>query len=160
MLMGIIFCSFTTFSGFCAFANKSLGRNDIKFDMLMYPDDLPSAHIDANGYCCSSIQLPVGLRLGIVNKSLYYCPSVHSSGHLGLGDIRDICCHYWQNIPVFLFILFYGFYGVYACNMCTNLYFRAKYENFITVIKAFEHNHTFTRLCFLATCSCSCCSRY
>ena len=109
MLMGIIFCSFTTFSGFCAFANKSLGRNDIKFGMLMYPDDLPSAHIDANGYCCSSIQLPVGLRLGIVNKSLYYCPSVHSSGHLGLGDIRDICCHYWQNIPVFYSFCFMVF---------------------------------------------------
>ena len=43
----------------------------------------------------------------------YYCPSVHSSGHLALvfgwarewllpslGDTGDICCHYWQHILV------------------------------------------------------------
>ena len=29
-------CSFTAFSGGCAFADKSLGTNGIKFDMLMY----------------------------------------------------------------------------------------------------------------------------
>ena len=31
-------CSFTAFSGGCAFADKSLGTNGIKFDMLMYPN--------------------------------------------------------------------------------------------------------------------------
>ena len=29
-------CSLTAFSGGCAFADKSLGTNGIKFDMLMY----------------------------------------------------------------------------------------------------------------------------
>ena len=29
-------CSFTAFSGGCAFADKSLGTNGVKFDMLMY----------------------------------------------------------------------------------------------------------------------------
>ena len=42
----------TTFSGFCTFADKSLGRNGIELEMQMFPDDLPLANIDANGYCC------------------------------------------------------------------------------------------------------------
>ena len=43
---------FTTFSGFSAFADKSLERNIIKFGMLIYPAD-----IDADGYCCHFITL-------------------------------------------------------------------------------------------------------
>ena len=31
----------TTFSGFCTFADKSLGRNGIELEMQMFPDDLP-----------------------------------------------------------------------------------------------------------------------
>ena len=42
----------TTFSGFCIFADKSLGRNGIELEMQMFPDDLPLANIDADGYCC------------------------------------------------------------------------------------------------------------
>ena len=42
----------TTFSGFCTFADKSLGRNGIELEMQMFPDDLPLANIDADGYCC------------------------------------------------------------------------------------------------------------
>ena len=42
----------TTFSGFCPFADKSLGRNGIELEMQMFPDDLPLANIDADGYCC------------------------------------------------------------------------------------------------------------
>ena len=66
---------FTTLSGFCALANKSLGRNGIRNDMLVYPDDLPSADIDADGYCCilcicPSFRPSVGLSLGIADKSL------------------------------------------------------------------------------------------
>ena len=41
----------TTFSGFCTFADKSLGRNGIELEMQMFPDDLPLANIDADGYC-------------------------------------------------------------------------------------------------------------
>ena len=42
----------TTFSGFCTFADKSLGRNGIELEMQMFPDDLPLANIDADRYCC------------------------------------------------------------------------------------------------------------
>ena len=42
----------TIFSGFCTFADKSLGRNGIELEMQMFPDDLPLANIDADGYCC------------------------------------------------------------------------------------------------------------
>ena len=42
----------TTFSGFCTFADKSLGRNGIELEMQMFPGDLPLANIDADGYCC------------------------------------------------------------------------------------------------------------
>ena len=42
----------TTFSGFCTFADKSLGRNGIELEMQMFPDDLPLANIDADWYCC------------------------------------------------------------------------------------------------------------
>ena len=41
----------TTFSGFCTFADKSLGRNGIELEMQMFPDDLPLANIDADGWC-------------------------------------------------------------------------------------------------------------
>ena len=59
----------TTFSGFCTFADKSLGRNGIELEMQMFPDDLPLANIDADGYCChfmrSSVR-PTIHRLGFV----------------------------------------------------------------------------------------------
>ena len=45
--------SFTTFSGFCPFADKSLRRDSIKIGMLMYPDDFPSDDVDADGYLLS-----------------------------------------------------------------------------------------------------------
>ena len=133
---------FTTFSGFCAFADKSLRRNDIKIGMLIYPDDLPLADIDADG-CCHLVHLSIRLTMhGVwvlrtnrleemvyilacwymqitcpqfIDAYGYYCPSVHSSGHLGwglgwargwllpsLGDTGDNCCHYWQHILVVL----------------------------------------------------------
>ena len=38
----------TTFSGFCTFADKSLGRNGIELEMQMFPDDFPLANIDAD----------------------------------------------------------------------------------------------------------------
>ena len=49
----------TTFSGFCTFADKSLGRNGIELEMQMFPDDLPLANIDADGYCCHFMRLSV-----------------------------------------------------------------------------------------------------
>ena len=75
-------CSFTAFSGGCAFADKSLGTNGIKFGMLMYPDDLCSAVIDNYGYYC----------LCVVIIGRWLLPS--------LVDTGDICCHYWQHILV------------------------------------------------------------
>ena len=147
--------SFTAFSGLCSFVDRAHGRIGIKFSMLMYSDD--SADIDADGYCChfmSSSVSPTVRGLGFwccgqiackkvyilacwciqmsyppfINAYGYYCPSVHWSGHLGLGllglglvrgglsyitwgwllsslgDTRDICCLYWQHILVLHFI--------------------------------------------------------
>ena len=91
----------TTFSGFCTFADKSLGRNGIELEMQMFPDDLPLANIDADGYCCHFMRSSI--RPTIHGLGFVYCiigrwllPS--------LVDTGDICCHYWQHILVF-FIL-------------------------------------------------------
>ena len=65
---------FTTFSGFCAFAGKSLRRNDIKIGMLIYPDDLPLADIDADGYCCHLVHLPILLTMHGVEFG--YCEQI------------------------------------------------------------------------------------
>ena len=40
--------------GLCI-ACKALGRNGLQFGMLMYPDGLHSAFMDAYGYCCWSV---------------------------------------------------------------------------------------------------------
>ena len=40
--------------GFCI-AYKALGRNGLQFGMLVYPDGLHSAFMDAYGYCCWSV---------------------------------------------------------------------------------------------------------
>ena len=61
----------TTFSGFCTFADKSLGRNGIELEMQMFPDDLPLANIDADGYCCHFMRSSV--RLTIHGLGFVYC---------------------------------------------------------------------------------------
>ena len=61
----------TTFSGFCTFADKSLGRNGIELEMQMFPDDLPLANIDANGYCCHFMRSSV--RPTIHGLGFVYC---------------------------------------------------------------------------------------
>ena len=61
----------TTFSGFCTFADKSLGRNGIELEMQMFPDDLPLANIDADGYCCHFMRLSV--RPTIHGLGFVYC---------------------------------------------------------------------------------------
>ena len=63
-----------TFSGFWAFADKSLGRSSIKFGMLMHRDNLLSPDIDADGYCCHFIRLSV-------------CPTVCELGFWHCGQI-------------------------------------------------------------------------
>ena len=55
--------------GLCI-AYKALGRNGLQFGMLMYPDGLHSAFMDAYGYCCWSV-----------------CPSICPFVRLG---------HYWE----------------------------------------------------------------
>ena len=104
----------TTFSGFCTFAEKSLGRNGIELEMQMFPDDLPLANIDADGYCChfmrSSVRPTIhGLgfvyaykalgRNGLQFGMLMYPDGLHSAFNT-LVDTGDICCHYWQHILV------------------------------------------------------------
>ena len=61
----------TTFSGFCTFADKSLGRNGIELEMQMFPDDLPLANIDADGYCCHFMRSAV--RPTIHGLGFVYC---------------------------------------------------------------------------------------
>ena len=61
----------TTFSGFCTFADKTLGRNGIELEMLMFPDDLPLANIDADGYCCHFMRSSV--RPTIHGLGFVYC---------------------------------------------------------------------------------------
>ena len=92
--------------GLCI-AYKALGRNGLQFGMLMYPDGLHSAFMDAYGYCCWSVcpsiclfvrlrhfQVAVHLqRRGVVIIGRWLLPS--------LVDTGDICCHYWQHILVF-----------------------------------------------------------
>ena len=61
----------TTFSSFCTFADKSLGRNGIELEMQMFPDDLPLANIDADGYCCHFMRSSV--RPTIHGLGFVYC---------------------------------------------------------------------------------------
>ena len=61
----------TTFSGFCTFADKSLGRNGIELEMQLFPDDLPLANIDADGYCCHFMRSSV--RPTIHGLGFVYC---------------------------------------------------------------------------------------
>ena len=107
--------------GLCI-AYKALGRNGLQFGMLMYPDGLHSACMDAYGYCCWSVcpsiclfvrlrhfQVAVHLqRRGVVIIGRWLLPS--------LVDTGDICCHYWQHIlvlippnilPLYLWCYFY-----------------------------------------------------
>ena len=91
--------------GLCI-AFKALGRNGLQFGMLMYPDGLHSAFMDAYGYCCWSVcpsicpfvrlryfQVAVHLqRRAVVIIGRWLLPS--------LVDTGDICCHYWQHILV------------------------------------------------------------
>ena len=55
----------TTFSGFCTFADKSLGRNGIELEMQMFPDDLPLANIDADWYCCHFMLMDIAVCLSV-----------------------------------------------------------------------------------------------
>ena len=101
-------CSFTAFSGGCAFADKSLGTNGIKFDMLMYLLVwFPSANIDAKPFgfffffafflLFFFLRLGLGQRRAVVIIGRWLLPS--------LVDTGDICCHYWQHILVISFLM-------------------------------------------------------
>ena len=73
---------------------KALGRNGLQFGMLMYPDGLHSAFMDAYGYCCWSV-----------------CPSIcpfvrlqhfQVAVHLLTNHLEQMaynltwCSHYWE----------------------------------------------------------------
>ena len=114
MPMGIVVISCVRLSvqpsmglGLCI-AYKALGRNGLQFGMLMYPDGLHSAFMDAYGYCCWSVcpsicpfvrlrhfQVAVHLqRRVVVIIGRWLLPS--------LVDTGDICCHYWQHVLVYI----------------------------------------------------------
>ena len=86
----------TTFSGFCTFADKSLGRNGIELEMQMFPDDLPLANIDADGYCChfmrSSVR-PTIHGLGFVSSHLVFFFFFFSKVRVGA---KEGGSHYWE----------------------------------------------------------------
>ena len=79
--------SLTTFSGFCTFADKSLGRDSIKIAMLMYPDDLPSAGSEADGYCCHFMHSSV-------------CPTIHG---IEFGYCKQIIWKKWSTFGMLMY---------------------------------------------------------
>ena len=115
MPMGIVVISCVRLSvqpsmglGLCI-AYKALGRNGLQFGMLMYPDGLHSAFMDAYGYCCWSVcpSICPFVRLRhfqVANKwhKIWHDDVVIIGRWLlpSLVDMGDICCHYWQLILV------------------------------------------------------------
>ena len=112
----------TTFSGFCTFADKSLGRNGIELEMQMFPDDLPLANIDAGGYCSHfmhssvrpSVQPSMGLVLCIAYKALgrnglQFGMLMYPDGlHSAFMDAYGYCC--WSVCPsICPFVRFWHF---------------------------------------------------
>ena len=120
MPMGIVVISCVRLSiqpsmglGLCI-AYKALGRNGLQFGMLMYPDGLHSAFMDAYGYCCWSVCPSICPFVRF--RWLCICWQItwnkwHKIWHddvviIGrwllpsLVDTGDICCHYWQLILV------------------------------------------------------------
>ena len=88
--------------GLCI-AYKALGRNGLQFGMLMYPDDLHSAFMDAYGYCCWSVCPSIFRWLCICwqitwNKwhKIWHAdvsPSLISLSHI---DAKGYSCHVMQ----------------------------------------------------------------
>ena len=90
--------------------------NGMELEMQMFPDDLPLANIDADGYCChfmrSSVRTTIhglGFVYCIQSKRLeemaynLTCWCIQMAKHSAfntLVDTGDICCHYWQHILV------------------------------------------------------------
>ena len=85
-------CLFTTFSGFSAFADKSLERNITEFGLLIYPAD-----IDADGFCCHLITFGRQRVLTTVLTSALrpsVCPSQTGHYHLSFLKISAINLKY------------------------------------------------------------------
>ena len=102
--------------GLCI-AYKALGRNGLQFGMLMYPDGLHSAFMDAYDIVVGlSVRPSVRLFVYGIFRWLCICWQItwnkwHKIWHddaviIGrwllpsLVDTGDICCHYWQLILV------------------------------------------------------------
>ena len=104
----------TTFSGFCIFADKSLGRNGIELECRCFQMTYPWPTLMPMGIVViscvrPSVQPSMGLGLCIAYKALgrnglqfgmlMYPNGLHSAFNT-LVDTGDICCHYWQHILV------------------------------------------------------------
>ena len=104
----------TTFSGFCTFADKSLGRNGIELEMQMFPDDLPLANIDADGYCCHFMRSSV--RPTIHGLGFVYCiqsawkkwPTIW---HADVSRWLTLSIHGCLWILLFFFCFFFSFFS-------------------------------------------------
>ena len=88
--------SFTTFSGLCVFAYKSLVRNGIRFGMLMYSDDLPSADIDANGPFGFGM-VGVGLGEGCHLHQITVVWLLRSLGLWGISYVTGSTFSWWRH---------------------------------------------------------------
>ena len=108
----------TTFSAFCTFADKSLGRNGIELEMQMFPDDLPWPTLMPMGIVViscvrPSVQPSMGLGLCIAYKALgrnglQFGMLMYPDGlHSAFMDAYGYCC--WSVCPsVRLFV-----YGIF-----------------------------------------------
>ena len=75
-------------------ADKSLGRNGIELEMQMFPDDLPLANIDADGYCCHFMRSSVR-------------PTIHGLGFVSI-ELEVACPTIWGSKNRFFFFIFFS----------------------------------------------------
>ena len=103
----------TTFSDFCTFADKSLGRNGIELEMQMFPDDLPLANIDADQIKSNQIKsslLPyftADCFPYIIQHSQCSTPMFNSSTRRHVFTQSHICMHMCMCTYAYIYIHVY-----------------------------------------------------
>ena len=80
--------------GLCI-AYKALGRNGLQFGMLMYPDSLHSAFMDAYGYCCWSVCLSICPFVAFSGGCAFFCFFFIFFPKVRVGA-KEGGSHYWE----------------------------------------------------------------